>query len=45
MQNASILIIIVFEKGDLEICKSFQGNDLTVMKEEINKFIEDEIKL
>jgi len=44
-RTASIIVIIVFEKGELEINKTFWGNDLNKMKDEINKFIETEIKL
>ncbi|HRP36498.1 MAG TPA: hypothetical protein PLS50_01675, partial [Candidatus Dojkabacteria bacterium] len=44
-KKGSILVIITFTKNDLELSKSFVGDDLTIIREEINRFIEDEIKL
>ena len=43
--KSSILVSIIFKKGELEINKSFWGDDLDIINNEIKHFINNEIKL
>ena len=43
--RSSILVSIIFKKGELEINKSFWGDDLNIINTEIQHFISNEIKL